>query len=63
MLLQPKQICWNVPSLLSGLGDETRGQWAVKSPGMLQDSLPFASTDRHSQTLAGTRLEAIGCDA
>jgi hypothetical protein len=37
MLLQPKQSCWNVRSLLSGLGGAIYDQWAVKSPWMLQD--------------------------
>jgi len=36
MVLQPKQLCWNVHSLLSGLGSATCGQQAVKSPWMLQ---------------------------
>jgi len=35
-VLQPKQSCWNVRSLLSGLGGATCGQRAVKSPWMLQ---------------------------
>jgi len=41
MLLQPKQICWNVPSwcLVWGGGDATRGLRAATSPWMLQDIL------------------------
>jgi hypothetical protein len=35
ILLQPKQSCWNVRPLLSGLGRATCGQRAVKSPWML----------------------------